>query len=122
MVTRKSAKAKGAEAERLVAESYRENGNTHADRRQSNGRNDRGDIGGVDDVCTEVKAESSYGGKLAEWLAEADVEARNAGVPIPIVWHKRRGTTKPEEWYVTMWGGTWLKLQKRMQAQPFDWL
>lgn len=75
-------------------------------------------------MCTEVKAESNYAGKLATWLAEADAETENAGADVGIVWHKRKGTTDPEQWYVTMWGSTWLKVLKgyqewrRLSASP----
>lgn len=115
MVTRASAKAKGAKFNKDVAETLRFHGWPYADKRSLSGRYDRGDIGGVDNVATEVKAEASYAGKLAGWLTEADVEAKNAGVSIPIVWHKRKGKTNPEECYVTMWGSTWLMILKALR-------
>lgn len=104
------AKQKGAKAENQVAEAYRNDGYTQADRRPRNGKNDRGDIGGVPHVCTEVKAEVSYAGKLSGWLAEAEVERENASAAVGVVWHKKKGTTDPLEWYVTMTGETWLKV------------
>jgi hypothetical protein len=105
-------KAKGAKAENDVAGAYRDDGYEEADRRPRNGKNDRGDIGGVPHTCTEVKAEASYAGKLSTWLTEAEVERQNAGAELGVVWHKRKGTTDPREWYVTMTGKTWLKVLK----------
>lgn len=112
MVSRAYAKAKGREAETRVAQAYREDGYTEADRRVRNGKFDRGDIGGVPCVATEVKAEASYAGKLSGWLAEAEAERQNAGAALGVVWHKRKGTTDPREWYVTMTGATWLTVLK----------
>lgn len=117
-------KAKGAKAENDVAGTYRDDGYEEADRRVRNGANDRGDIGGVPRVCTEVKAEVSYAGKLSGWLAEAEAERQNAGAELGVVWHKKKGTTDPLAWYVTMTGATWLKSLKgyqewrRLSASP----
>lgn len=105
-------KAKGAKAENDVAKAYRDDGYDEADRRVRNGKNDRGDIAGVPQVCTEVKAEVSYAGKLSGWLAEAETERENAGAYLGVVWHKKKGTTDPLDWYVTMTGETWLKVLK----------
>lgn len=105
-------KAKGAKAENDVAKAYRDDGYDEADRRVRNGKNDRGDIAGVPQVCTEVKAEVSYAGKLSGWLAEAETERENAGATLGVVWHKKKGTTNPLEWYVTMTGETWLEVLK----------
>lgn len=115
VVSRAYAKAKGAEAEGLVAETLRLHGFPHADRRPRNGRNDRGDIGGIENVVIEVKNEASYAGKLAGWLAETDDEIRNANASIGAVWHKRKGTTNPEQWYVTMRGAMWLKILQALR-------
>jgi hypothetical protein len=105
-------KAKGAKAENDVAQAYRDDGYEEADRRPRNGKNDRGDIGGVPHTVTEVKAEVSYAGKLSGWLAEAEAERQNAAAAVGVVWHKRKGTTDPREWYVTLTGATWLKVLK----------
>lgn len=110
MSSRAYNKSKGATAEGAVAATYKAAGYEHADRRPKNGRLDRGDIGGVPRVVTEVKAVASYAGQLSGWLAEAEVERINAGADVGVVWHKKRGTTNPEEWYVTMTGRTWLEV------------
>jgi len=99
-------KAKGAKAENDVAGYLRDHGYPDADRRIRNGRNDRGDIGGVPYVVIEVKNTASYAGELAGWLAEAETERRNAGADVGLVWHKRKGTQDPGQWYVTMTGET----------------
>ena len=41
---------------------------------------------------------------LAEWVNEAQTEAGNDDALAGVVWHKRRGTTDPGDWYVTMTG------------------
>lgn len=106
MATRAYAKAKGAKAENQVAEWLREHGYPDADRRIRNGRHDRGDIAGVPYMVVEVKNTASYAGELAGWLAEAETERTNAGADLGLVWHKRKGTTDPGKWYVTMTGET----------------
>lgn len=115
MVTRAYAKAKGAKAENDVAKTLRENGFPEADRRVRNGKNDRGDIAGVRWTVIEVKNEASYAGKLSGWLEEARVETENAGASLGAVWHKKKGTTDPLEWYVTMTGATWVSLLQLVQ-------
>jgi len=116
LVTRAYAKAKGAKAENQVAEYLRANGYPDADRRPRNGRNDRGDIGGVPYVVIEVKNTTSYAGELAGWLAEAEKERENAGAELGLVWHKRKGTTDPGQWYVTMTGETAGTLMRAFSA------
>lgn len=106
MTSRTYNKAKGAKAENDIAAWLRRHGYPDADRRPRNGRNDRGDIGGVPNVVIEVKNTASYAGELAGWLTEAETERQNAGADLGFVWHKRKGTSDPGHWYVTMTGET----------------
>lgn len=42
---------------------------------------------------------------LAGWMAEAEAEARNKGVPFSVVVHKRLGKGKgADQWATTTWG------------------
>lgn len=74
------------------------------ERRVTNGAKDRGDIGGVrlngHRVVIECKNQNRL--SLAEWVDEAKVEAGNDDAILGAVVHKRRGTAKPGEQYVTM--------------------
>ena len=99
-------KAKGTAAEVAVRDTLRDAGYTAAERLPTEGARDRGDIAGVP-VVIEVKACREM--DLAGWLREADREASNARLDIGVVWHKRRGTTDPLQWYVTMTGADFLK-------------
>ena len=82
-----------------------------AHRLGSQGVKDRGDIW-ISDAryVIECKNESSYAGKLATWLGEANREAATAKKPYGIVVHKRRGTRDPAEQYVTLALGDYLEL------------
>ena len=93
--------AKGARAERLVADYLKGCGWPYADRRVKTGAKDTGDIGGVP-VVIEVK--NCRTSQLAGWVDEALAEAINAKQDIGVVWHHRQGKGKPEDWYVTMTG------------------
>lgn len=101
---------KGRNAENAVALAYRRIGLLDADRRVAHGPLDQGDIAGVPGVCTQVKFHSSYSGKLAEWVAAANKQAIHAQAEFGVVWHRRRGKSAPEAWFVTMDGETWLKM------------
>jgi len=46
---------------------------------------------------------------LPGWLRQA---RDSAGDLIPVVWHKKRGTSNPAEWYVTMEGNTFLEVME----------
>lgn len=108
-------KAKGAKAENQVAATLREHGFPDADRRVRNGRYDRGDIAGVPYSVIEVKNTTSYAGELSGWLMEAEKERQNAEADLGLVWHKKKGTTDPREWYVSMSGDTCMILLRAFQ-------
>ena len=95
-------KQKGTAAETAVVDYLRANGWPHAERRTLAGAHDRGDIAGIPGVVVEVKACRTF--DLAGWVAEAHTEAENAGMPLGVVWAKRRGKSSPDEWYVVMTG------------------
>lgn len=101
---RASAKAAGQRFERLIADHLRDTlENEFIDIRPKNGRNDRGDIGGVRMYGHSVVIEAKdYGGVIhaGPWVEEAHVEAGNDDALAGVVVIKRRGTTKPGEQYV----------------------
>lgn len=112
--TRESAKKAGTELERDVADYLKaELGDERIDRRVKNGRNDRGDIGGVytprgAKVVIEVKNVTRM--SLGEWMTEAEVEAGNDDSQYPVVVHKRHGKGKPADQWVTMTLDTFTRL------------
>lgn len=72
------------------------------ERRALAGTQDKGDllIPGEHRFIVEAKCEKRL--DLAGWRTEALVEAANAGVPIGVVVHKRRGHGQPGDQWVTL--------------------
>lgn len=103
-------KRKGTAAESEVVAALIRAGFVHAERRALAGALDKGDVLGIPGWVFEVKAHDSYGGKLPEWLGELDAEIANAKAAHGVVWHKRRGKGRAEDWFVTMTGAQFLKL------------
>lgn len=103
---RASAKAAGANFEKLIADYLAVTIDDRIERRRLNGKNDRGDIAALRTnkgrrLVVECK---SYGGRLeaTTWVKEAEVERVNDSALAGIVVAKRRGTNKPEEQFVIM--------------------
>lgn len=109
-----AASSKGQKFERLMANWFRDRlDNDGIDIRPKNGRNDRGDLGGIKtalgaNVVLELKSHNRF--ELAVWLEEATVEAANADAPYAAVVFKRPRTTKPEDMYVLMDAETFARL------------
>ena len=80
---------------------------TQVERRALSGSLDKGDIAGLP-VVIECKNHKEL--RLAEWVDQAHAEAKNAGVPVGVVWHKRRGKGNPADYYVTMTGADFVHL------------
>lgn len=93
-------RTKGTAAETAVVGYLNTHGFEHAERRALHGATDKGDIAGIPGVVLEVKACREM--TLGPWLKEAHAEAVNARAAVAAVVHKRRGTTDPGEWFVTM--------------------
>lgn len=76
------------------------------------GSQDKGDLWIPDDryviECKRVK-----GMNLSGWLNEATVEARNAGKPHGVVFHKRFGVGNADFQYATMFARTFMELSSR---------
>jgi hypothetical protein len=104
--SRSSAKNAGQRFERLIADHLRDElGNEFIDIRPKNGRNDRGDIGGVRHFGQSIVIEAKdYAGVIhaGTWIGEAEVERGNDDALAGVVVAKRRGTTKPGDQFVLM--------------------
>lgn len=105
-----AAKQKGTTAETAVASYIKSKGWPYAERRTLSGMNDRGDIAGILGVVIEVKNCKEM--DLSGWLKEAQREKQNDHADHGVVWHKKRGTTDPGQWYVTMTGESFAELLK----------
>lgn len=95
-------KIKGTSAETAVVNYLIKNGALHAERRALTGNKDRGDIAGIPGVTIEVK--NCARDALGSWIDELRTEMINDHADVGFVWHKRRGTTDPGKWFVTLTG------------------
>lgn len=104
--SRRSAKDAGQKFERLIADHLRVAlDNEFIDIRPKNGRNDRGDVGGVRHYQQSIVIEAKdYGGVIhaGPWVEEASVERGNDDGLAGVVVIKRRGTAKPGEQFALM--------------------
>jgi len=110
---RASAKKAGSSFERLVADYLAAELDDRIDRRVKTGSKDRGDIGGVRTirggrVVIEVKNVSRD--NLPLWIREAEIERGNDDAVIGVVVHKRIGSGKPADQYVSMTLETFVRL------------
>lgn len=108
---RASAKAAGTRTERAIANYLAHQlGDDRIDRRAKTGAKDRGDITGLrlhnQRLVAEIKDCARL--DLAGWTTQAHTEACNDDALAGVVIHKRRGTTDPGRWYVTMTVDDWL--------------
>jgi len=103
---RASAKKAGTAFETLVAEYLAMKlANIFIERRARNGAKDRGDIAGVSTVAggrvvIECKNVSRDG--LPQWIKEAEIERNNDDAVAGVVVHKKHGSNKGADQYVTM--------------------
>lgn len=101
-------KTKGTSAETAVVTYLIAAGALHAERRALTGNQDKGDIAGLPGVAVEVK--NCARDQLPQWIDETTVEGVNARADIAVCWHKRRGTTDPGKWFVTMTGQQFIEV------------
>lgn len=111
-------KAKGTAAETAVVRFLQAAGFAQAERRTLGGTQDRGDIAGIPGVVIEVKNCARQ--ELPAWVAEAELERDNDRASLGVVWHKRRGTTDPGRWFVTMSGDQFAALLREQQGLVAD--
>lgn len=102
--TRASAKAAGANFERVMADFFAAEIDDRIDRRVKTGSADKGDLGGMrigkHRVVVECKNTSRI--NLAGWYAEAEAEAINDGAEFKFVTFKRHGVSDPARQWVLM--------------------
>lgn len=93
---------KGTAFESAIVKAFIAGGYPHAIRRGKQGVKDKGDLylPGEGRYVAEAKHVSRF--NLAMWYAEAQQEAKNAGVPVGVVIHKRRGKADGMDQWVTM--------------------
>ena len=95
----RSAKAKGTDAETRVA-GFLVKWWPKVTRLAPAGAADCGDLGGVPDLCVQVKSQKRM--CLAEWVDQAQTQAERAGKPYAVVVHRRWGKGDPAQWYATL--------------------
>jgi hypothetical protein len=103
--SRATAKKAGSSFERLIADYLAENLDDRIDRRVKTGAKDKGDIAGLRTAtgwrvvmeCKNVSRDN-----LPAWIREAEAERVNDDAALAVVCHKRHGSNKPEEQYVSM--------------------
>lgn len=101
-------KAKGTAWETAIVRALRDAGFAGAERRALRGTSDCGDITGVPSLVIEAKNQART--ELAAWADEATAERENASAAYGVVWHHRRGRSRPEDGFVTMSGDDFLRL------------
>jgi hypothetical protein len=101
-------KQRGTAAETAWVNYLRRRGWHAAERRALAGNKDLGDVAGIPLCVHEVKAHKVL--DLSTWVREMQAEMVNARATTGAVVHKRRGTTDPAEWYVTLTGRLYLDL------------
>lgn len=103
---RASAKKAGSSFERLIADYLAKRFNDdRIDRRVKTGNKDRGDIGGVRTIRggrVVIECKSVSRDNLPLWIREAEIERGHDDAAIGVVCHKRWGSGKPEDQYVSM--------------------
>ena len=108
--------AKGRDGENRICQTLISAGYSNAERRRTEGANDRGDICGVDPrLVIEGKAAPARL-EISAWLKETDVEVANAKAELGVCWFKIRGTQDPLQWPVMMRGKFFLPLLQRWTA------
>lgn len=103
-----AARAKGTRWESAIVTYLNEQGFVMAERRALAGALDKGDITGIPGVVIEAKNTKTI--PLAQFLDQANVEARNANAEVGVAWIKRRGKGSPADGYVVMDGAAFLEL------------
>lgn len=102
-----ASKRKGTAWESLIVAYLQGAGFPNVERRALTGSQDKGDVAGLPLV---IEAKNCRTTELAAWVDEASAEAKNAGVPVGVVWHHRRGRSSPGDGFVTMRGEDFVTL------------
>ena len=112
--SRASARAAGSSFETLIATGLAVMlEDDRIERRTKNGSKDRGDITGVKTVRggrVVIEAKNTMRDNLPAWIREAEVERGNDDAAIGVVAHKKHGSGKAADQYVTMTLETFARL------------
>lgn len=104
--SRASARAAGSSFETLIATGLAELlDDDRIERRTKNGSKDRGDITGVKTPMggrVVIEAKNTMRDNLPAWIREAEAERGNDDALIGVVAHKKHGSAKAADQYVTM--------------------
>lgn len=95
------AKRKGTKGEVLAVEFLREELGEQVERRITEGKNDRGDISGLPEICIEVKWCADL--QLGAFMKEAEVEAMRGGMALPVLMHNRRQARTRDNYATVPW-------------------
>ena len=106
---------KGNSAERAVVHTLRQWGWEAITSRSSNGTQDGMDI--ISDCPLAIEVKNQVRLDLSAWVKQAN---ENAMDKVPVVWHKKRGESNPENWYVTMEGVELMKLLEMVKGYRND--
>ena len=106
---------KGNDAERAVVHTLREWGWDAVTSRSTNGTQDGMDI--ISDCPLAIEVKNQVRLDLSAWVKQA---GENAMDKVPVVWHKKRGESDPENWYVTMEGVELMKLLEMVKGYRND--
>ena len=101
-------RAKGTAAESQVVAYLQSMGFPKAERRALHGVNDRGDVTSIPSTVIQVKNWDQA--KLGQWVKQMIRQRDNDGAAWGVVWHKKKGTQFPGQWYVTTTGEDFVKL------------
>ena len=71
-------------------------------RLKNQGAKDKGDYKLPGEARFIIQAKNWQRLSLGQWVDAATQQAANAGVPVGVVFHKRKGTTDPREQFVTL--------------------
>jgi Holliday junction resolvase len=107
---RRSAKNAGTAWETATVSFLQRNGFPNAARVARSGARDKGDVTLGNAYSVVIEAKNVAQRDLAGWVAEAEVEAVNAGAEVGVVWAKRAGKSDPGESYVILKGSAFVKL------------
>ena len=110
---RASAKKAGSSFETLIASYLAKHYDDRVERRVKNGTKDRGDISGVKTIRggrVVLECKNQARDNMPAWLREADIERANDDAAIGVVVHKKHGSNKGGEQYVTMTLDTFVQL------------
>ena len=121
--SRASAKAAGSSFETLIVTGLTEIlGDDRIERRTKNGSKDRGDITGVKTLGggrVVIECKNTARDNLPAWIREAEQERGNDDALIGVVAHKKHGSGKAADQYVTMTLATFaVLLEGGIQTDP----